>query len=147
MLFVLYTESIATFGEVTAEIRLDSIYKTMLNDSEGAKILQDKPRINSKTIDLDYLATLPEGTFGWAYIEFLKKNNVTPDSRLPVKFIQDPELAYVMQRYREVHDLIHTVTGMPTNMLGNIFFKFFISFFINFSTLTLIILYTLQQFR
>lgn len=25
-----------------------------------------------------------------------------------------------MQRYREVHDLFHTVLGMPTNMLGNI---------------------------
>lgn len=28
------------------------------------------------------------------------------------------ELAYVMLRYREVHDLLHTLLGMPTNMLG-----------------------------
>jgi ubiquinone biosynthesis protein Coq4 len=44
---------------------------------------------------------------------------VTPDSRSPVQFVDDVELAYVMQRYREVHDLIHTILGMPTNMLGN----------------------------
>jgi ubiquinone biosynthesis protein Coq4 len=44
---------------------------------------------------------------------------VTPDSRLPVQFVDDVELAYVMQRYREVHDLFHTLLGMPTNMLGN----------------------------
>lgn len=43
---------------------------------------------------------------------------VTPDTRAEVKFIDDEELAYVMQRYREVHDLMHTVLGMPTNMLG-----------------------------
>jgi len=28
-----------------------------------------------------------------------------------------------MQRYREIHDLIHTVLGMPTNMLGEIVVK------------------------
>lgn len=43
---------------------------------------------------------------------------MTPDSRADVKFVDNEELAYVMQRYREVHDLLHTVLGMPTNMLG-----------------------------
>lgn len=46
--------------------------------------------------------------------------NVTPDTRAEVKFVDDEELAYVMQRYREVHDLMHTVLGMPTNMLGEL---------------------------
>lgn len=46
--------------------------------------------------------------------------NVTPDTRADVKFVDDEELAYVMQRYREVHDLIHTILGMPTNMLGEL---------------------------
>lgn len=44
--------------------------------------------------------------------------NVTPDSRAEVKFVDNEELAYVMLRYREVHDLLHTLLGMPTNMLG-----------------------------
>lgn len=44
--------------------------------------------------------------------------HVTPDSRADVQFVDDEELAYVMQRYREVHDLLHTLLGMPTNMLG-----------------------------
>lgn len=43
---------------------------------------------------------------------------VTPDSRADVKFVDNEELAYVMQRYREVHDLLHTLLGLPTNMLG-----------------------------
>lgn len=90
----------------------------MMDDNEGRRILLRKPRISSKTISLEYLATLPEGTLGHAYVQFLTRNKVTPDSRLPVRFIEDPELAYVMQRYREVHDLVHTVTGQPTNMLG-----------------------------
>ena len=32
--------------------------------------------------------------------------------------MDDEELAYVIQRYREVHDMLHTLLGMPTNMLG-----------------------------
>lgn len=29
-----------------------------------------------------------------------------------VKYVDDTGLAYVMQRYREVHDLIHVINGM-----------------------------------
>lgn len=37
---------------------------------------------------------------------------------MPPKFVDDEELAYVIQRYREVHDLMHTLLGMPTTILG-----------------------------
>lgn len=42
-----------------------------------------------------------------------------------MSFVDDPDLAYVMTRYREVHDLFHTVLGMPTNMLGEVTVKWF----------------------
>ena len=48
---------------------------------------------------------------------------MTPDSRLEVRFMENPELAYVMTRYRETHDLVHTILGMPTNMLGEVAVK------------------------
>ena len=47
------------------------------------------------------------------------RQNVTPDSREPVRFVDNADQAYVMQRYRESHDLVHTLLGMPTNLLGN----------------------------
>lgn len=34
--------------------------------------------------------------------------------QLKVRFVDDPELAYIMQRYREIHDFTHTLLGMPT---------------------------------
>lgn len=37
---------------------------------------------------------------------------------MPVQFVDDINCAYVLQRYREVHDLFHAILGMPTNMLG-----------------------------
>lgn len=53
-------------------------------------------------------------------LSFLITQQVTPDSRLEVRFLEDPQLAYVMTRYRETHDLVHTILGMPTNMLGEL---------------------------
>lgn len=109
-------------------------------------LCRERPRIRLSTLDLTKMASMPDGTFGREYLRFLEDNvsdplpltvliypftfaftrwltliicqHVTPDSRADVKFVDDEELAYVMQRYREVHDLLHTLLGMPTNMLG-----------------------------
>ena len=49
----------------------------------------------------------------------------SPDARRPVNFIDDLDLRYVMLRYRQCHDLTHTLLGMPTNLLGEIAVKWF----------------------
>lgn len=46
----------------------------MENNEEGSEILRLKPRINSKTVELDKLMILPDGTVGKTYSNFLKKN-------------------------------------------------------------------------
>lgn len=48
---------------------------------------------------------------------------VSPDERVMVQFVDDTELAYVMQRYREVHDILHAMLLMPTTMLGEVSVK------------------------
>ena len=45
--------------------------------------------------------------------------------RPPVRLIVDPELAFVMQRYRETHDLLHTVYGIPVSVGGEVALKWF----------------------
>ena len=35
---------------------------------------REKPRINTQTVDIDYLRTLPDNTFGKAYANFLDIN-------------------------------------------------------------------------
>ncbi|KAH8398771.1 hypothetical protein KR222_003126 [Zaprionus bogoriensis] len=116
-------DMIACLGETTGEYALLSILDTMEASEEGRRILADKPRISSMTVDLNHLETLPPDTFGATYVKFLKDNKVTPDSRMEVRFLDDPKLAYLMTRYRECHDLIHTVLNMPTNMLGEVAVK------------------------
>jgi len=87
--------------------------------------LKDRPRINTQTVDMNKLALLPENTFGRAYITWLERCGVTPDSREPVHYVDDPELAYVMQRYRECHDLYHCICSMPVNVESELALKFF----------------------
>ena len=69
------------------------------------------------TFPLNSLLSCFSFTFTHAFT-FRVCQRVTPDSRADVKFVDSEELAYVMQRYREVHDLLHTLLGMPTNILG-----------------------------
>lgn len=116
-------DMIACLGETTGASALQCLLDEMKKSPEGQRILQQKPRINSKEIDLNALGCLPPTTFGFHYKKFLDDNDVTPDSRMEVRFMNDPTLAYVMTRYRECHDLIHTILGMPTNMLGEVTVK------------------------
>ncbi|KAI5642509.1 coenzyme Q (ubiquinone) biosynthesis protein coq4 domain-containing protein [Phthorimaea operculella] len=116
-------DMIACLGEVTGEPALKHMKNRMEQTEEGKAILAEQPRINSKTVSLERLASLPENTLGRVYADFMRENKITADSRLPVQFIQDPELAYVMQRYREVHDLVHATLFMKTNMLGEVTIK------------------------
>ncbi|XP_026822950.1 ubiquinone biosynthesis protein COQ4 homolog, mitochondrial isoform X2 [Rhopalosiphum maidis] len=121
-------DMIATMGETTGTCALKYMRDKMITNPEGNEILQLQPRINTSTVDLDKLKCMPENTLGYAYFQFLNHNKVTPDSRGSVQFIDDVQLAYVMQRYREVHDLFHTVLGMPTNMLGEVTVKWIEAF-------------------
>uniref|UniRef100_A0A8C5L9H1 Ubiquinone biosynthesis protein COQ4 homolog, mitochondrial n=1 Tax=Jaculus jaculus TaxID=51337 RepID=A0A8C5L9H1_JACJA len=114
-------DMVAVLGE-TMDIALRD---QMKKDPEGAHILQEHPCISRSTLDLGKLQSLPEGSLGREYLQFLDVNRVSPDTRAPTRFVDDEELTYVIQRYCEVHDLLHTLLGMPTNILREIVVKWF----------------------
>lgn len=120
-----FTDMIATLGETTGGSALPRMRDQMLRSPTGRAILRERPRISTATVDLAALRQLAPGTVGRAYVDWLDRFNVTPDSRDPVRFIDDPELAYVMQRYRESHDLYHVLLGFPTSVGAEIVVKMF----------------------
>ncbi|PYI17137.1 coenzyme Q biosynthesis Coq4 [Aspergillus violaceofuscus CBS 115571] len=97
----------------------------MLADATGRQILRERPRITSQTLQMGYLRTLPENTVGRTYATWLDREGVSPDTRDSVQYIDDPECAYVMQRYRECHDFYHAVTGLPIFVEGELALKAF----------------------
>lgn len=97
----------------------------MLSHPTGRRILRDRPRITSSTLSLAHLRSLPENTVGRAYVGWLDREGVSPDTRAAVRYIDDEECAYVMQRYRECHDFYHALTGLPIVREGEVALKAF----------------------
>lgn len=95
----------------------------MLSDPTGRRILRDRPRITCEALPIQYLRELPANSVGRTYAAWLDREGVTPDTRTDVKYIDDEECAYVMQRYRECHDFYHAVTGLPVMVEGEVALK------------------------
>lgn len=117
---------IASLGEATAKpYFISRLHRAMLSDPTGRRILRDRPRITSNNMSLERLRGLPENSVGRAYAAWLDREGVTPDTRDAVRYIDDPEEAYVMQRYRETHDFTHAITGLPVIIEGELAVKAF----------------------
>lgn len=97
----------------------------MLAHPTGRRILRERPRINSSTLSMARLRALPPNSVGWTYAAWLDREGVSPDTRSAVKYIDDEECAYVMQRYRECHDFGHALTGLPIFKEGELALKAF----------------------
>ncbi|CAD0110074.1 unnamed protein product [Aureobasidium uvarum] len=96
---------VAALGEATCKpYFITRLRQSMLSHPTGRRILRDRPRISSQTMSLEHLRTLPDNS---------------------VRYIDDPEEAYVMQRYRESHDFYHALTGLPVFAEGEIALKAF----------------------
>jgi ubiquinone biosynthesis protein COQ4 len=117
---------IAAFAEATATPYF--IYRlrdAMLASPTGRRILRDRPRITSTSLNLPHLRSLPPNTVGRTYVAWLDREGVSPDTRAEVRYIDDEECAYVMQRYRECHDFYHALTGLPVVREGEVALKAF----------------------
>jgi len=116
---------VADFGEATGYKSLQWISTRMKSSEEGRMILEDKPRLHSRSVDYKKLELLPNNTFGYHYAHFYLKNGVSPDTRKTVQFVDDVQLSYIMQRYRELHDIVHTILNQPTTIKGEVIVKAF----------------------
>ena len=112
---------VAAVGETTEFGALAAIRRRMLESDEGRAVLNHRPQVTDAT--LAHVDALPETSFGGAYARFMRRRGFAPHERPPVRFVDDAELAYVAQRYREVHDLWHVLFACPTTLLGELALK------------------------
>ncbi|GAA5899841.1 ubiquinone biosynthesis protein COQ4 [Sporobolomyces salmoneus] len=118
-------DMIAVLSETSSGPFLSHLRSKMLSTPSGRSLLRERPRITSTSINLDKLSELPPNTFGRKYYDWLKRNRVTPDTRDPVRYIDDPELAYIMQRYRESHDFYHVLLSFGVSLPAELVVKWF----------------------
>ncbi|KAJ3055156.1 Ubiquinone biosynthesis protein [Rhizophlyctis rosea] len=118
-------DAVATLAETTSTYTLPLLRSKMLSDPTGRRILRTKPLVSSKTLDLPHLRSLPPGTFGREYMNFLDGQGVSPDTREPIRYIQNPELSYILTRYRQSHDFYHTLANLGVSVPEELAIKYF----------------------
>eukprot|EP00986_Skeletonema_menzelii_P009223 scaffold4146_cov151-Skeletonema_menzelii.AAC.1 len=133
-------DAVAAVGEVTGSYALSKILVAMEKDPVGRRILVERPlvddrvatraeklleqhHINLKELTGEQQQRLDDITFGAAYATFLQTHNFHPNERSKIRFLSDPNLSYVMTRYRQNHDYWHVLTGLPPTVLGELALK------------------------
>jgi len=111
---------VASLGDATGHDALQRMRDRMRDSEVGRRILEERPLVTEGTIKIWELRRMPEGTFGRAYADFMDSHGFVADDRARVQYVDDEELAYVMTRYREVHDFVHVLTGLGTTVEGEI---------------------------
>ena len=112
---------VGAVGETTGGFYLRRVRDRMRSDPVGRSILDRAPRITDATLERAWGE--PPGTFGREWAEFMGTRRFNPRDRPPVRFVDDPELAYVATRQREVHDLWHVLFACPTTVQGELALK------------------------
>jgi ubiquinone biosynthesis protein COQ4 len=91
----------------------------LTSDEEGARLLRERPAIDSAHVDFDALRALPDGTLGREYVRYLDERGLDPDLfQAPPGLPEVP--GYIAQRMRQVHDVWHVLTGYDTDVPGEV---------------------------
>ncbi|MET0286543.1 MAG: Coq4 family protein [Polyangiales bacterium] len=96
---------------------------TYAANEEGRTLLRERPDLQAGTIDLVGLRTLPEGTLGKLLAHYYEENGIAPFAS-PYPARNDVE--YLAKRYRELHDMVHIVTGYGTDPISELELQAFV---------------------
>lgn len=90
---------------------------------EGRAFLDARSTLQGKELDLDALASLPEGTLGRAFVQYFRDNGIAPfETTFPIH----TDVDYLSKRYRETHDILHIITGYGTDELSEMELQAFV---------------------
>lgn len=116
---------VAGLGDVTAPLVLPKLKNKMMQSESGRRLLKDKPLITIESLNLPKLRALPDGTLGKEYTNYMDTHGYSANERSIVRFMEDPDLAYTLVRYRQVHDFWHVMSGFHPTILGELALKCF----------------------
>ena len=88
----------------------------------GQAVLCEERDLLDTLEDRTYLARLPAGSLGRAYLEFMERQEITAgglvDASAADETPTDPGLRRYAQRLRDMHDLWHVATGYGTDTIA-----------------------------
>jgi ubiquinone biosynthesis protein COQ4 len=100
-------------------------FERFRTSSVGRAVLAERRILLDRLCDRARLAALPEGTLGWAYHDFMTRENLTAEglveaSKYTERAGASPDVRLFFDRGRDTHDLSHVVTGYGRDGLGEI---------------------------
>ena len=88
----------------------------------GRAVLGENRRLLDRLSDWASLAALPAGTLGRAYYDFMASESLSAEGLVALSRIERPpaadDVTLFRERNREMHDLLHVVTGYGRDPLG-----------------------------
>jgi ubiquinone biosynthesis protein COQ4 len=107
------THEIHRVEEITGRPRYREVLRELERTADGRRLMAERPELSSDHVDYEALRALPESTLGGAYARHLDRNNITADYQAAVtRHVDDPQMAYLMRRFRQTHDVWHALLGL-----------------------------------
>ena len=104
------TEEIHRVEEITGRRSYRHILDLLRADNDLAELLRERPELDLDHVDYDQLRALPPGTLGYCYAHHLDDNGLDAVSQANgTRHIDDPDMAYLMRRFRQTHDVWHAL--------------------------------------
>ncbi|QYL30466.1 Coenzyme Q (ubiquinone) biosynthesis protein Coq4 [Mycobacterium shottsii] len=117
-------EAVIAFGYPALQREFDKLARL----PQGRRLLETKPHLMARLGDDDYLATLPPGSLGAAYRDFLRQHRLDAgvfDARDVIEPVierngWDPDFGYMIKRGTVLHDMFHVLGGYGPDLGGEI---------------------------
>lgn len=107
------THEIHRVEDITGRPRYRRVFAEMAASGGYRELLRDRPELSSAAVDFDALRALPKATLGGAYVRHLDDNHLTADDQAAAtQDVDDPDMAYLMRRFRQTHDVWHALLGL-----------------------------------
>jgi ubiquinone biosynthesis protein COQ4 len=105
--------------------QFERTYSLVLSDPVGRRLLAEERSLLPVLSDLESLQALPEGSLGREYARFMDEEELSVTDFAEASLASMSELDYrdqrawtLAQRLRDMHDLIHVVSGYGRDLLG-----------------------------
>ena len=107
------TGEIHVAEELTGRAAFARFRETLFDGEEGRALLAERPELCSEQVDFDALRRLPPETLGHHYVAHLDRHGLSAESQATsTRYVEDEEVAYLMRRFRQTHDVWHALTGL-----------------------------------
>ena len=104
----------------------ERLYRRFSSRPEGRRLLETRPDLLVTLSDREGLTSLPAGSFGRAYAEFMEEGRLRAQGlleaadavRQPEDLELDADRRWFYDRLRDMHDLWHVLTGYGRDVAG-----------------------------